>query len=593
MKGTVVRIWITTLHKLYNKEEINRILKSVSFDPDRAISPLEDISDQTVDSIMTAVAKNYGLAKAELWKIIGRNNVRTFYEMYPIFFKKANMFSFLSSLNNIHQVVRKRIPGSRPAVLNMEIVGRQEATLTYLSKRNMYDYLLGLLAGTKEFFKEKVDIQVADKTDGRMVLRLRFEYELREDKSFAFSKVLSLGFVKNQTIKLLFFTLLLGLPTAFLIREPWLAAGLTAGYAGLGSFLLTRPLAQVKEEIIGLIKKDYIPSRMIKTADEYEDLFQTVVDYKERFAEGFIDLSSMTGEMKSFSTDLISIAKTMEETSHKITDLMQQLYNHATEQSQSTRSNVSVLTDGAEQIIRLSEKEMTNKVEIEKAIQTTTSSFANLSDTTRDLAEMRAKFEVLNKNSDKLRVKGKETEEIASFVSEIAYQTNLLALNASIEAARAGELGEGFAVVAEEVRKLAQNSEQAASRIKENISSFLSDIEAMVADIHEQNEILEKGTGTIHEAIQNNQSAKVEMDGVAIKMAESAVELEKRSLHLSDIVEQMQALSDSSAENAELAQTADSEVSNYTEQLKHLTENVRNFEGMIAVFHKMLEEYKL
>ena len=153
MKGTVVRIWITTLHKLYNKEEVNRVLKSVSFDPDRAISPLEDISDQTVDSIMTAVAKNYGMAKADLWKTIGRNNIGTFYEMYPIFFKKANMFSFLCSLNNIHQVVRKRIPGSRPAVLNMEIVGRREATLTYLSKRNMYDYLLGLLEGTREFFK--------------------------------------------------------------------------------------------------------------------------------------------------------------------------------------------------------------------------------------------------------------------------------------------------------------------------------------------------------------------------------------------------------------------------------------------------------
>ena len=95
MKGTVVRIWITTLHKLYNKEEVNRALKSVSFDPDSAISPLEDISDQTVDSIMTAVAKNYGMAKADLWKTIGRNNIGTFYEMYPIFFKKANMFSFL------------------------------------------------------------------------------------------------------------------------------------------------------------------------------------------------------------------------------------------------------------------------------------------------------------------------------------------------------------------------------------------------------------------------------------------------------------------------------------------------------------------
>ena len=83
------------------------------------------------------------------------------------------------------------------------------------------------------------------------------------------------------------------------------------------------------------------------------------------------------------------------------------------------------------------------------------------------------------------------------------------------------------------------------------------------------------------------------MDDVAIKMAESAVELEKRSLHLSDIVEQMQALSQSSAENAELARSADNRVSTYTERLEQLTSNIRNFEEVVSTFNKMLEEYKV
>ena len=83
------------------------------------------------------------------------------------------------------------------------------------------------------------------------------------------------------------------------------------------------------------------------------------------------------------------------------------------------------------------------------------------------------------------------------------------------------------------------------------------------------------------------------MDNVAIKMAESAVDLEERAIHLSTVVDQMQELRDSSAENAELAKTADLEVGTYTEQLKQLTENVKNFEEVIAAFYKILETYRV
>ncbi|WP_340137871.1 HAMP domain-containing methyl-accepting chemotaxis protein [Priestia endophytica] len=88
-----------------------------------------------------------------------------------------------------------------------------------------------------------------------------------------------------------------------------------------------------------------------------------------------------------------------------------------------------------------------------------------------------------------LKKHAKQVEDIISLVGDISRQTNLLALNASIEAARAGEHGEGFAVVAEEVRKLADESAQAVKSITKLIQNIQNGISEVVNQIHHQVEI--------------------------------------------------------------------------------------------------------
>jgi len=94
-----------------------------------------------------------------------------------------------------------------------------------------------------------------------------------------------------------------------------------------------------------------------------------------------------------------------------------------------------------------------------------------------------------------------EVNEITEIIADVAEQTNMLALNANIEAARAGESGEGFAVVAEEVKTLANETGEYADRISSNVAEIQAQATATVGTVEESNQRIERAEERIAEAL--------------------------------------------------------------------------------------------
>jgi len=239
-----------------------------------------------------------------------------------------------------------------------------------------------------------------------------------------------------------------------------------------------------------------------------------------------------------------------------------------------------------------------DQVEHAKAISDETKTISN--EGMKAIREAVEKFEVTVKtiefatdSVEKLNRRAGEIGNIVEIITGISAQTNLLALNASIEAARAGDQGKGFAIVAEEVRKLAEESDKSASDITSLITDIQSEtivnvntMETNVERVQAQIEIIKTAENALERIVV---AANSTVDSI-LKVAnafdsvdQKAKTLEDEVVRIESVVGETSAASEQVAASAEEQTAATQEISNKAQELEGMARALKTEVGRFII----------
>ncbi len=334
---------------------------------------------------------------------------------------------------------------------------------------------------------------------------------------------------------------------------------------------ITRPLTRVMAALTALGEGDTSQEVPVEGRDEIAQLAQGYAIFRDKTIEAERVRAEREEEARKKAERAEQIQQVTASFEQQVDEILETLGSAATELEATAQSMSSTAEEGASQATSVASA----STQAASSVQTVAAATEELTASIKDVTEQIGKTSAIASQAaektgsaisqiDVLREGAAKIGEVVSLITDIAEQTNLLALNATIEAARAGEAGKGFAVVASEVKSLANQTAQATKEIAQQIEAMQNGVETTVPVIQAISEVIEE----LNQISSTVAAAAEEQTATTTEISRSVTEAAQGTEEVSKNVDGLQEAAQTTSAASAQVLTAAQSVSEKSEVLK-------------------------